>query len=64
MLGLPGSMLERAADAHSVPFVAEAFADRAYTSEARLVPRSQPGAVRHDAETVVAQATSIVLRAR
>ncbi len=62
LLGLPGSMLERAAASHSVPFVAEAFADRAYTSEGHLVARSQPGAVRPDAQSVVAQATSIVLR--
>lgn len=33
---------------------AEVFADRAYTDAATLVPRSQPGAVLHDDDAVVA----------
>ena len=33
---------------------AEIFADRAYTDAGTLVPRSQPGAVLHDADAVVA----------
>lgn len=37
----------------------EAFADRAYDREGNLVPRSQPGAVLHDAEQVVAQAIKL-----
>ncbi|MDO3722286.1 5-oxoprolinase subunit PxpA [Marinobacter sp. chi1] len=41
-----------------VPVLLEAFADRAYTDEGQLVPRSQPGAVHTDPETIVAQATS------
>jgi UPF0271 protein len=61
VLGLAGSALEQAAAAHSVEFVAEAFADRAYTTEGRLRPRSQPGAVLTDADAVVAQAVSIVM---
>lgn len=32
------------------PFAAEFFADRAYLPDGSLVPRSQPGAVIHDAE--------------
>ncbi|WP_313086246.1 5-oxoprolinase subunit PxpA [Pseudomonas sp.] len=34
----------------------EVFADRAYDPDGRLVARALPGAVHHDAETVVAQA--------
>ncbi len=34
----------------------EVFADRAYDPDGRLVSRALPGAVHHDAETVVAQA--------
>ncbi len=60
VLGLPGSALQAAADEAGVPFVAEAFADRAYTARGRLLPRSQPGAVHQDEATVVAQAVSLV----
>ena len=57
---LPGSALAGAADAAGVPFVAEAFADRAYTAEGRLVPRIAPGRGASTTEaTVVAQALSI-----
>jgi UPF0271 protein len=37
----------------------EAFADRAYDRQGYLVPRSEPGAVLHDAEQVVAQAIKL-----
>ncbi|MGH8878319.1 MAG: LamB/YcsF family protein [Stackebrandtia sp.] len=48
VLGLPGSrFLALAADAGLVT-VAEAFADRAYTGDGRLVPRGTPGAVIDD----------------
>jgi UPF0271 protein len=60
LLGLPGSVLETAAESAGVPFVAEAFADRGYTRHGRLVPRSQPGAVHADEATVVGQAVSLV----
>ncbi|GAA4384711.1 LamB/YcsF family protein [Tsukamurella soli] len=54
-LGLPGSVfLAVAADAGLRP-VAEAFADRAYTPDGALVPRSQPGAVLHDPDEIAAR---------
>ncbi len=37
----------------------EAFADRAYDAEGFLVARSQPGAVHHDSELIVAQAVCL-----
>ncbi|WP_273207160.1 5-oxoprolinase subunit PxpA [Marinobacter subterrani] len=37
----------------------EAFADRAYDSEGRLVARSEPGAVHHDPELIINQARLI-----
>ena len=37
----------------------EAFADRAYDSEGRLVSRSEPGAVHHDPELIIDQARLI-----
>ena len=42
-----------------MPFVAEAFADRAYTSDGRLVPRSAVGAVLTDVDAVVARSVRI-----
>jgi 5-oxoprolinase (ATP-hydrolysing) subunit A len=59
LLGLAGSAFEQAAARRSVPFVAEAFADRAYTSDGRLVPRSQAGAVLTDVDQVVARSVRI-----
>jgi 5-oxoprolinase (ATP-hydrolysing) subunit A len=58
LLGLPSSALETAAAEAGIPFVAEAFADRAYTPEGRLVPRSIPGAVHDDEARVVARAVA------
>lgn len=52
VLGLPGSAaLRLAADAGLQP-VTEAFADRAYTADGRLAPRSLPGSVLHDQQLV------------
>jgi UPF0271 protein len=48
LMGLPGSRVLEFARAAGLPTIAEGFADRAYTPEGRLVPRSQPGAVIHD----------------
>jgi UPF0271 protein len=56
LLGLPGSQLEAAAERHGLPFVAEAFADRAYTPAGRLVARGSAGAVVTDPDEVAARA--------
>ena len=56
VLGLPGSALLAAAEAAGLPVVAEAFADRAYTARGTLLPRTEPGAVVHDQDQVVARA--------
>lgn len=56
VLGLPGSALAQAANERSVPFVTEAFADRAYTPDGRLMPRTQPGSVITDPDAVEQQA--------
>ena len=61
LLGLPGSAVLRLAEEAGLPTAQEAFADRAYTPEGHLVPRTQPGAVLHDpaeiARRCVAMAT-------
>lgn len=58
---LPGSLVQQVAEEAGVRTVLEAFADRAYRPDGRLVPRSDPGAVLHDpdriAERVVRLAT-------
>jgi UPF0271 protein len=56
VLGLPGSRLLAAAEAAGLPCVREAFADRGYTPEGTLVPRSEPGALLTDTDAVVARA--------
>jgi UPF0271 protein len=59
VLGLPGSQLLRKAAAAGLAAVPEAFADRAYTPRATLVPRSQAGAVLHDVAEVVARCVGL-----
>lgn len=53
VLGLPGSEWLRQAEAAGLRPVREAFGDRAYTPEGRLVSRREPGALIHDADEVV-----------
>lgn len=64
LLALPGSALEDAAHAAGVPFVPEAFADRAYRPSGRLVARSEPGAVIDDPYDVVARAAAVAMHQR
>ncbi|MDH2430350.1 LamB/YcsF family protein [Sphaerisporangium sp. TRM90804] len=61
VLGLPGSVFLRRAEAAGLPVVTECFADRAYTPEGTLVPRGRPGAVLHDAAEVAARALRMAL---
>jgi len=60
LLGLPGSVVHRRAEAAGLTTVAEAFADRGYTAEGTLVPRSQPQAVQHDPELVAERVVRLV----
>jgi UPF0271 protein len=60
LLGLPGSVSLSIAEASGIPIIREGFADRAYTSDGRLVPRSEPGAVHDDPEAVAAQAVRLM----
>jgi len=60
LLGLPGSVSLSIAEASGIPIIREGFADRAYTSDGRLVPRSQPGAVLDDPAAVAAQAVKLL----
>ncbi len=60
ILGLPGSELLARARAAGLRTVSEAFADRAYTPEGTLQPRSQPGALLEDAEEVAQRVVRLV----
>lgn len=59
IVGMSGSELENATANHSLRFIAEAFIDRAYQDDGRLVPRSEAGAVHESLETIVEQAVSL-----
>ena len=52
LLGLPGSALLRHAEQAGLRTVTEAFADRGYTAQATLVPRSHPAALLDDPAAV------------
>ena len=60
LFGLPGSELIAAGQRAGLRTACEVFADRAYQPDGTLVPRQQPGAVIHDAETVVQRVIGMV----
>lgn len=64
ILSLAGSAVHRAARALGVPTVNEAFADRAYLPDGRLVPRSVPNSVFHDPDVMVQRVLDLVVRRR
>lgn len=60
MLCLANSQMGVAAKQEGVPFVEEAFADRAYTDEGSLVSRKIEGSVIHDINEVVTRVVRMV----
>jgi len=60
LLGLPGSAVLRLAGEAGLTTVPEAFADRAYTARATLVPRGRPDAVLHDPQEVAERVVRLV----
>jgi UPF0271 protein len=64
ILGLPGSAILAAASSAGIPGVREAFADRAYTREGTLVPRTTAGAVLTDAAAIAQRALRMVTERR
>ena len=60
LFGLPGSEIVRAGRAAGLRVAAEIFADRAYERDGALMSRRKPGAVIHDAATVVSRAVKMV----
>ena len=59
---MAGVTLERLAESAGVAYVTEIYADRAYLDSGRLVPRTQPGAVIHDADLVAQRVLDMVLK--
>jgi UPF0271 protein len=64
LFGLPESELTRAGSAAGLTVAAEGFADRTYEPDGSLTPRSRPGAVIQDVETVVRRALRMVIDGR
>jgi 5-oxoprolinase (ATP-hydrolysing) subunit A len=64
LLGLPGSALLRHAERAGLQTVTEAFADRGYTAQATLVPRSQPGALLDDPIAVAERIAQLLVTGR
>jgi UPF0271 protein len=61
LVGLAGSgAMRHAAEAEGLRFAAEAFVDRAYDPQGRLVPRSRPGALITDPASAAAKALRLV----
>ncbi len=63
VVALANSELDKAAAEYSARFVAEGFIDRAYDGEGQLLPRSEPGALHRDLDTILSQALALVDRA-
>lgn len=60
LLGLPGSVVLHIAMSEGLGTIAEGFADRAYTAEGTLVPRSEPGAVLDSPEAAATQVVELL----
>lgn len=60
VLGLPGSVLLTIAEEGGLRTVTEAFADRGYTPEGTLIPRSAPGGLLHDPRQVAERMVRMV----
>ena len=59
LVGMANTELQRAAERHGLPFIAEAFVDRAYEPDGTLVPRSEPGAVLSELSVITTQAVGL-----
>lgn len=64
VLGLTGSAFFREAEQLGLRIVPEAFADRAYRPDGRLVDRRHRGAILHDTDVIADRIASMVLSGR
>lgn len=59
LLGPPAGALERAAGESGIRYAREAFIDRGYLGDGRLLPRSEPGALVHEPSAAVDRALEL-----
>lgn len=59
LMGLPGSCIERECERLGLRFVREGFADRRYTAEGTLAPRTEAGALVTEPAAAAAQAVRL-----
>ncbi|GED99635.1 UPF0271 protein [Gordonia spumicola] len=64
LMTLPGSVAQRFALEAGVTVIAEAFADRGYTREATLVPRTEPHALLTDSDEIAARVVDLARTGR
>lgn len=64
IVGLPDSATEDAARRMGAPFAREAFADRGYDGNGRLLPRSVPGAVLTEPKAIAERVWTLVSEGR
>ncbi|HMQ49549.1 MAG TPA: 5-oxoprolinase subunit PxpA [Saprospiraceae bacterium] len=62
LLGMAGSVMEEMAHKRGMPFIAEAFADRAYTAAGLLKSRKEPDSVIFDPHQAAHQVLNLVER--
>lgn len=60
LLAISGTEIEPAGRAAGLRIISEIFADRAYLANGRLMPRSRPGAVLHDADAIARRMVEVV----
>ena len=59
LVGMPGSLIQQKAGEKGITFIAEAFIDRQYTGNGRLVPRSEAAAVIAEEDDRIRQGLSL-----
>ena len=59
LVGMPGTLIQQKASDKGITFIAEACIDRQYSSNGRLVPRSEAGAVIADEDDRIRQGLSL-----
>lgn len=60
VMGLTGSHMKTLVEAEGMPFIAEAFADRRYEADGKLMSRAKENSVIHNPEDAAKQVLSIV----
>jgi len=59
LVGMPGSLIQKKAVESRISFISEAFIDRRYSGNGRLVPRSEAGAVIADEDERIRQGLAL-----